>query len=432
MKIIEVAFNDKNIIFSLFLIKYNLFTLLNKFIKMKKFCSKAVQAKYAMPGGLSKYKQLVDKSHSIAEELFPKQIVNRNDLNKYLRLQNISRNIRNDCNQGSESITHGILKPCWDLIDRGGKKWRPMFGLMIADYFNVNIHDNHSSKNKMIYQALELTELFHNATLIIDDIEDKSENRRGKKCVHLIYGEDLSINAGISLLYFPMYYFITQIQDISLKAELCQAYFEEMSALHLGQNWDIEMKIGRRIPTENNYKDIVMCKTGVMPRFIVKLMQGFINHLFSENKINEKIFSEFIDIADNLSVAFQIKDDLLNLVPSELSKGKGIIGEDLFEGKMTLMVLHTLNNKNGKNKQRLEEILTMKSKEQKILNEGIEILKSNGSIHYATQVMEMHHDIVREKCKKLSQFNEIGNLKLNKEAALRVSELVDYLVERNL
>jgi geranylgeranyl pyrophosphate synthase len=397
---------------------------------MKNFST--IVKKYAMPGGLAKYKTLIDKSQNITEELFPKNISDKHHLNDYLKLTSISKNIQNNTQQASQSVTEGILKPCWDLLERGGKKWRPMFGLMIADYFGLNLQHN---KNKQLYQILELTELIHNTSLIIDDIQDSSEQRRGKPCVNKIYGNDIALNASLSMLYFPVYKFISDLESESLRAEISYCYLQEISAMLLGQNWDLEMKIGRRIPTVSNYKDMVLCKTGVCLRMGVKFLQILINS--SEkgkySQFNKEIFDEFVDIADNLCIAFQIKDDILNLLPSELSKGKGYVGEDIFEGKLTLIVLHTLNNKMCSHKNRLKEILTMKVKDDKIINEAIDILKENGSIDYATHVMNYHVDLVMEKCEKLGKLNySKGVERYNMEVSNNISELVDYLVERNL
>ena len=96
------------------------------------------------------------------------------------------------------------------MVDRKGKQWRPTLGLIASSIF-INDLEN-IKKHKKLYQLLYISDLFHNASLIIDDIMDKSLKRRGKKCVHLIFGEDISINAGFSLLIFPIHNFISKIK----------------------------------------------------------------------------------------------------------------------------------------------------------------------------------------------------------------------------
>lgn len=82
--------------------------------------------------------------------------------------------------------------------------------------------------------------MVHNGTLIVDDIEDSSETRRDKKCVHLIYGVDISVNAGNFIYFAPMMrlyksgkYSAEQLRKMAL------IYLEEMTSLHVGQGWDI-------------------------------------------------------------------------------------------------------------------------------------------------------------------------------------------------
>jgi geranylgeranyl diphosphate synthase type 3 len=368
---------------------------------------------------LHKYNDLVKKSAYITAELFPRKLENPQHFEKYAKLKSvISKNITLTDQTPVDSINNAIFTPCWDLLDRQGKKWRPMLGLMVAEYYKFDIQD--IEKNKLLYQVITLTELIHNASLIIDDIEDKSEQRRNKPCVHLLYGEDISINAGISLFFLPIYTLLQQVKDKQIKAKLSEAYFEEMTAIHLGQGWDIEMKIKNRIPSLDNYRDTVVFKSGMCPRLIVKLV-----HCLIEN-IEEDIKQYMIDLSEHLSIAFQIKDDLLNLEESELSKGKGIIGEDIYEGKLTLMIIHTLNSNNS-NKNRLREILNMKTRDQDVIFEAIEIMRKNGSIAYAESIMDLHAKKVDELCDLLSR-----NGRYNKDGLIALKSLTDYLCKRNI
>ena len=80
-----------------------------------------------------------------------------------------------------------------------------------------------------------------------------------------------------------------------------------------------------------------------------------------------------------MSIAFQIKDDLLNITECELSKRKGFFGEDIFEGKLTLMILHTLNLKGEESKgKRLQEILAMNTKNPDLIK-NIQDMKIYGN-----------------------------------------------------
>jgi geranylgeranyl pyrophosphate synthase len=370
---------------------------------------------------LHKYIGLLEKSNYMKEEIFPKKINNSSEFMQFFEIEKISNNVKIEGNVSVESTNDGLFTPCWDLMNRGGKLWRPSIGLMVAKYFNINIDD--VDNNKLLYKLTSLSELTHNASLIIDDVMDKSDFRRHLPSIHKKFGEDVAINAGISMYYIPMYKVLNSIKDPEMKINLTNSYLEEIISLQLGQGWDIEMNGKNRTPSVQNYIEIAMFKTGVCPRFTVKLIKTLIN-----NKNYDDIFKDFLDIADYLSVAFQIKDDLLNISPSILSQGKGFLGEDIYTGKHTLMVIHTLSSeKPNSNKERLREIIFMNTKDEKLIREAIDILFNNGSIEFAEGIMNKYADMVKEKCEKLAKLSNF-----NTEGVNDLQLLMNYLIDRNV
>jgi len=135
---------------------------------------------------LENYRNLFEKSE-ILEEMLPRQFKSEQELYEFFNLSRVSPMIKSKDQITLASINKAVNEPMWDLIDRGGKRWRPILGLMIAKYLNMNIHDY--SKNKLLYSILGSTELLHNATLMIDDVTDKSEFRRNKPCSYKIFGK---------------------------------------------------------------------------------------------------------------------------------------------------------------------------------------------------------------------------------------------------
>jgi geranylgeranyl pyrophosphate synthase len=87
-----------------------------------------------------------------------------------------------------------------------------------------------------------------------------------------------------------------------------------------------------------------------------------------------------------IGVAFQIEDDILNITKSELSDNKGGIGDDIQEGKVTLIVVHALNHAGKKDRDRLIEILKSHTKSKIEIKEAISIMEKSGSIEYARSV----------------------------------------------
>jgi geranylgeranyl pyrophosphate synthase len=407
-------------------------------------------------------------------EVFPDYLNKSYSIKNLLDLNKISMQLCFDDQSANDSLTSGILSPGWEILHRTGKMWRPSIGLNIGELFHNNFIISDSSKLKLLY----LVEVLHNASLIIDDIEDNSELRRSKPCVHLIYGQSISINAGISMLYLPVYSLFERIKKEMIKKNiefnernvianlLSNAYFEELTAIHIGQGMDIEMKYSR-IPKIETYYDTVLCKTGVFPRLVVKWILSILdlnndakckeyglNDLYKNYCVSKKLNSYctnynqvqyyelealLIKLVDHLSIAFQIKDDLLNIFPSKVSQSKGFLGEDIFEGKLSHMVLHSLNKLNGDflnekvneesekiKANRLKEIIRMGTKDSNLITEAIEIMTDLKSIQYSQEIMKYHMSQVLE----ISDFLKKNLKDVNTIALDNLEDLGSYLVNR--
>ena len=90
----------------------------------------------------------------------------------------------------------------YDLLDRGGKQWRPLLGLMFAEQFGRQL-DNYED-NKDIFFSAGLTEIIHNGSLMVDDLEDQSLKRRGDDCTYRKFGTDIAVNCGNFMYLAPM------------------------------------------------------------------------------------------------------------------------------------------------------------------------------------------------------------------------------------
>lgn len=120
----------------------------------------------------------------------------------------------------------------YDLLDRGGKQWRPALGLIFAEMFGRNIDD--FEQNKDIYYACGLTEIVHNGSLICDDIEDQSLKRRGDLCIHRKFGIDYAINAGNFMYFAPLNKLDTFVDSAEHKLAFYKIYGQEMANIHIG------------------------------------------------------------------------------------------------------------------------------------------------------------------------------------------------------
>jgi len=272
-----------------------------------------------------------------------------------------------------DAANRAVAEPIWDLLDRGGKRWRPALLLFVCEALGGDA--------KRFADWVVIPELIHNGSLIVDDLEDSSELRRGKPCTYKTFGIDIAVNAGNALYYIPL----RVLMETKLPAErLKQAYeiyVQEMINVSLGQAMDIAWHRGLanadRI-SEGEYLQMCAYKTGTLARMSAKL--GAV-----AAGANDQTIESVGHLAESLGLAFQIQDDVLNLTATE-GKGqftKDYIGEDIHEGKRTLIVIYALSKATSADRKRLIEILNMHTSDKALIHEAIAIIQKYGAIEYA-------------------------------------------------
>jgi geranylgeranyl diphosphate synthase type I len=132
-----------------------------------------------------------------------------------------------------EPLNKAIADPIWDMLDRGGKRWRPGLFLLICE-----------ALGKEADYCLDFSiipEVIHNGTLVIDDIEDSSELRRGKPCTYKLFQTDIAVNAGNAMYYLPLLPLMTQRAKLApeMERDVYEVYVQEMINLSMGQAMDI-------------------------------------------------------------------------------------------------------------------------------------------------------------------------------------------------
>jgi geranylgeranyl pyrophosphate synthase len=280
-----------------------------------------------------------------------------------------------------ECVNKGMFDPFYHLIDCGGKRWRPVYGMILASDYGVDVKD--FKKNQDLYHLLALGEIIHNASLIIDDIEDKSLMRRGEPCAYIKYGQDVAINMGCHAMTYVSTDFMLNFhaKTPELKIKLITEICKEISCLHFGQNWDICWHNNMSFPDQDSYFQMTSSKTGVIPRLIATT----VNVLYGAD--DQKI-RDIQNMTNDLGIAFQIHDDVIALESDLYAETRGIVGEDIHEGKRTLMVIHACNNLPKEKSQRLIDILNMQTEDKEIIKEAIDLIRSTSSIDYAKEVAQ--------------------------------------------
>ncbi len=227
-----------------------------------------------------------------------------------------------------EELRRALNAPALDLLRRGGKRWRPLVLVLAARSFG---------REDGALSLAPLVEIAHNGTLIVDDIEDSSDTRRGAPAIHLVHGVDAAINAG-NLLYFLPLALIDGLSppaakpatDRAMRLELHARYALHMRRLHLGQAMDIAWhRDHAALPARGDYLAMCALKTGVLARAAAEL--GAIA-AGAPGPEAERLGAAF----EAAGVAFQILDDVRNLRSGNPGKKRG---DDIVEGKKSLPVI---------------------------------------------------------------------------------------------
>jgi geranylgeranyl diphosphate synthase type I len=312
-----------------------------------------------------------------------------------------------------EALNKGVAEPIWEILDRGGKRWRPALFLLICEALGEN------AENCLDFAIIP--EVVHNGTLMVDDIEDNSELRRGKPCSYKIYGVDIAVNAGNAMYYLPLLPLMekkTQVPAEKLR-DIYEVYVQEMINLSLGQAMDITWHRG--IANANNLNEgdyLQMCayKTGTLARMSAKISAV----LAGASREQVEKLGRF---AESIGIAFQMKDDVLDLIGKEFAEKKGGVGQDITEGKRTLMVIHTLKNAVNADSDRLIQILNMHTSDQTLRDEAIGIMEKYGAIEHvkrtATRIVE-------------ESWSEVDKLLSESEAKKKLKAFAEFLIKRNI
>ena len=312
-----------------------------------------------------------------------------------------------------KATEESLIKPIWNFLSRGGKRWRPVLFLLITEAIGGDI--------KKVKDFVVIPELIHNGTIIIDDIEDQGELRRGKPCLHKIFGVDIALNAGNFIYFLPLLALVKNRKKFKpeILVRAYETYVQEMINLGFGQGTDIFWHKGRvKKITEKEYLQMCAFKTGCLSRMAAKMAVVLSG---GQNELTEKLGQ----VAEAMGVAFQIQDDILDITLSGSERkwfGKSF-GNDIKEGKRTLMIIQALKKANIKDKKRLIELLDKHTDDLKERKEAIEIIQKYQSLEYAQKVARKIMTAAWLKADRMLEPSP---------AKKRLKEFINYLIERKI
>ena len=234
-----------------------------------------------------------------------------------------------------------LYNPIAYILQLGGKRIRPVLTLMAADIF--------SNDFKKALPAAMAVEVFHNFTLIHDDIMDDAPLRRGKPTVHEKWNLNTGILSGDAMLILAYQYFENYEPKVFQK--LAKLFSKTALEVCDGQQLDIDFET-RNDVTILEYINMIRLKTSVLVAAALKM--GVI-----VAETDEKNSNLMYDFGLNLGIAFQLQDDYLDTFGNPKNFGKQI-GGDIIENKKTYLYLKALETANLKDKEKLEFLYNQK------------------------------------------------------------------------
>lgn len=287
-----------------------------------------------------------------------------------------------------------LYEPCQYILNSGGKRLRPLLVLLSAQAVG--------GKFKDAYNAALAVEIFHNFTLVHDDIMDNADKRRGRPTLHVRNDLSTAILAGDNLIGVAYNLLIKDDKNVSIS--IVKKFTKALVEVCEGQSYDKDFEL-KKIVTIDEYKTMIKKKTAVL----LELCCSIGAEIGGGTKEEVKALESY---ANNLGMAFQLQDDLLDIQADEKDFGKQI-GRDLMEGKKTFLFLKALEKSKGETKKDLEKVITNKGIKKEEVNKYYEIYKNLG--------------VIEDTEKEVAAFTNKALKSLQKLKEKKKIEILEYL-----
>lgn len=297
-----------------------------------------------------------------------------------------------------------LYHPIEYCLQNGGKRVRPLLTLIACDMFDSDI-------NKALHPAVGL-EIFHNFTLMHDDIMDQAPIRRGKPSVYKKWNTNTAILSG-DAMFALAYRYMLKSPDKHLKRVL-EVFNENVIQVCEGQQYDMNFETINDI-SENDYLKMIRLKTAVFPANCLKIGATIAD---APDEEIEKLYM----LGEMFGIAFQLKDDWLDVFGDEDVFGKKT-GGDIVSNKKTWLYIKAFELSDTNQKQKLKEAFSNRihHPEEKI-NTVKNIYLQLELNKLAVEQMEKYY---KQAFDYLEKINIPGKSKRN------LSDLICKLVERN-
>jgi len=265
---------------------------------------------------------------------------------KYLQSL-ISAEIDEEISRLNQIEPKNLYEPIGYALSMGGKRLRPVMVLLAYNLFDDSV--------EKAFPAALAIEVFHNFTLLHDDIMDRAEMRRNSLSVYKKYNENIAILSGDAMSIMAYHYLLKC--RTSEQGPMIRLFSKTALEVCEGQQYDMDFE-GRMDVTISEYLNMIRLKTAVLLACSLKLGALAAN-------APEKIASQLYDFGLNLGIAFQLQDDLLDVFANQEKFGKKI-GGDIVANKKTFLLLKALEISDSRTRAHIQNWILRKEFETEI------------------------------------------------------------------
>ena len=298
-----------------------------------------------------------------------------------------------------------LYEPIRYILSLGGKRLRPVLTLMSAEVFDVDC--------KKALAAATAVEVFHNFSLIHDDIMDDAPLRRGNETVHEKWNLNTGILSGDAMLILAYQYF--EEYEPAIFRELAKLFSKTALEVCEGQQYDVDFET-RDDVTIADYLKMIEYKTAVLVGASMK-MGAIVAQTSVENA------NSIYDFGLNLGIAFQLQDDYLDAFGNPETFGKQV-GGDIIENKKTYLYLKAMEFANASEKEQLLHLFSIQP------NDNTDKINSVKEIFNQTGASEITQKAIQEYTFKAFETLEKMNISADKKEILKA--FGENLMNRNV
>lgn len=294
-----------------------------------------------------------------------------------------------------------LYDPLEEFLSNSGKRIRPILCLMGNELFG-DIHED-------AYHIAAAIELFHNFSLVHDDIMDKAPLRRGKPTVHSVHGEPTALLGG-DVMMVVAYDYINKINSKYIK-DVLRLFNKTAKEVCEGQQLDMDFETADTVSMDN-YIEMIEKKTSVLLAASIRL-----GAIVGGASINNQ--DHLYEFGRNLGIAFQIQDDYLDAFGDPEKFGKQV-GGDIKSNKKTFLMIHAFETAKGDLLMKLKNAIANNPEDK--VDQVLSVFRECGIDEWASKLKESYFE------KALKSLEDLAIMKNRKDP---LHTLAKYLIMRD-